>query len=709
MKTVEVNSADSSPALYIDGVKTLPMVYGLSDIPGSRTNTAQAQKNIRQFAEQGIHLITCDTELRLGWHKDGGPAITQGFYGIQPYEIEPMQAEIASAMDADPETKVILRLHVNAPYWWMRDHPEEQVIYKDKPGIDIGDTARLIRGDMIGLMRTSFASKKWLHDAGECLKYLCQHLWDTVEGRAVIAIQVACGWNGEWIQWGCDCSEPMKARFHEMLKAKYGTDEALQKAWGDPSVTLENAHFIPDPEQKGSDGIFRDPVSQRDIMDAQECIQLTVPEAILHFCRIVKENWGRPVLTGAFYNYYIQGGKDMVPIIGNLYPEIMYAHPEYIDFMCGPFPYLENRNPDAVPMSRTLIESNRINGRLWLTEMDQHPAGTEDFIGGDPKRMDETIGMLRRNTLLPLLGGEGMWFYDHRLIANFAQGSKNPCCSSLYRKTGWWDNPVLLREIKAMKDLCDEYLLPGYRPAADVLAVYAPKMHFTISHFIEDEYAQHDALARSGAAYDCLYLSDLEKADMDRYRCVVFLNAYCLNEKERKRIRDKCAGRQVVFLYAAGFSDGKTLSESNIRAVTGISVKRTENAYSYRSTDVLGGEQVEYCCSDFHPLFSVDDPEAEPLAHYATGEIAAARKGDNWYFALPKVTGRILRHIFTQAGAHIYTESADPIIAGGGLVAVNTFEGGAREITLKNGKRVSCVLAPYETAVFDAETGERKL
>lgn len=158
MRSVSVRQEHGSPALYVDGVKTLPILYGLSDIPGSRTNTAQAQKNIRQFAEQGIHLVTADTELRLGWHK------------VSPFEWEPLQEEIAGAMQADPQTRVLLRLHVNPPYWWMRDNPDEMVIYKDQPGLDDGETQRLIRDDHLHRMRVSLASEKWLHDAGECLK-----------------------------------------------------------------------------------------------------------------------------------------------------------------------------------------------------------------------------------------------------------------------------------------------------------------------------------------------------------------------------------------------------------------------------------------------------------------------------------------------------------------------------------------------------------
>lgn len=110
-----------------------------------------------------------------------------------------------------------------------------------------------------------------------------------------------------------------------------------------------------------------------------------------------------------------------MPLHGHMFPDKLYEARQYVDFLCGPFPYMENRNPDGVPMSRALIESTRLRGMLWLTEMDQHPAGTEDIMGGDPNRMDETMAQLRRNVLQPLLAGEGLWYYDHRVIPHFVR------------------------------------------------------------------------------------------------------------------------------------------------------------------------------------------------------------------------------------------------------------------------------------------------
>ena len=700
MKSSEVRFEGGMPALYVDGQRRLPMLFGLSDIPGSAANTAYAQKNIAQFAAAGVHLVTADTELRLGWHK------------TTPFEWEPMQEEIAACMQADPDTGVLLRLHVNAPYWWLRDHPEEQVLYNGEPGIDNGETERLIRDDHNHHIRASIASERWLQEAGECLRLFCENVWNTPEGEAVLGIQVACGVNGEWHQWGTDTSMPMRRRFHRMLREEYGTDEALRAAWGDPTVTIESAPFMPDPNQPGADGVFRDPVKERAIMDAQKCIQITTAEAILHFCEIVKKSWGRPVLAGSFYGYYLGTGGKNAPIGGHLLPQMLYERRDVVDFLCGPFPYFpETRSAFGVPMQRALLESNRLRGMLWLTEMDQNPAGTIDFVGGDPNLMDETVAVLRRNVLMPFLAGEGMWFYDHRLVPGVIRGRacKNPFCASLYRKNGWWDNPVLMEEIAHMRSMLEgRTLCKDYQPAADVLVVYDPDSHFATAECVNQEYALQDAIQRCGVAVDCIYLRELEIADLARYKLVVFPNAFCLTPAQREQIRSLTADKQAVFLYAAGYSDGHTLDEAHVQALTGLNVHRMDQVPG-KYTSLLTGEMVAMpgTMSTLTPGFAVDDPDAQPLARYEDGAVGAARKGNVWYFALPLAFHDVMREIVRAAGAHVYCPSGDPVLAGCGLVALNCPKGGSRQITLRNGKAVTLELAPMTTAVLDAETGER--
>ena len=690
MNSSYIKKEKGYPALYIDNQRTLPVLFGLSDIPGSASNTHYAWKNIRNFAELGIHLVCIDAEIRQGWFKQS------------PYEWASIEAEIADAMAADPQTGVLIRLHMNPPYWWMRDYPEETVLYDGVPGIDDGEGFRLIRDDHNHHLRVSLASERWLNEAGERLATFCREIWDSEEGKAVAAIQVACGINGEWHQWGNDCSIPMQNRFRRLLREKYITDQALQLAWNDSTVTIDTAEIKPSPSQKGDDGIFRDPGISARIIDSQYCIQSTVPEAILYFCDIIKKNWGRPILTGAFYGYYIATGGNNAPIGGHLMPEKLYSHPELIDFLCGPAPYIENRRLEHVPLQRGLLESNRLHGVLWLTEMDSGPVDLGNYRGGDPKRFDETIALLKRNVLMPLMSGHGLWFYDHR--AGPRTSGRYKLASSIYRKEGWWEKPEFLHEIRKLRELALKYCMEEYKPAADVLVVYQPQTHFITEKFVDEEYATLDAIARTGVAYDSIYLNELEFAQMSRYRCVVFPNAYTLTEEQRKKIDACTAGKQVVWLYAAGYCDGKKLSTDNICQTTGIKVKKTSIHSQYKVLET--GKTYAIKTKDLTPCFAVDDPQAEVLAVYEeNGEHAVVRKGSNWYFALPTLDTESMAKIMDAAGAHRYCYSSEPVLAGNGLVALITFDGGDRTIYFRNGKKLNCHLERHTTAVFDEENG----
>lgn len=689
----------NKPTLSIDGKVVPPLLYGLSDIPASNSNTLQAQRNIRNFGNVGINLVNVDTGIHLGWHK------------TTPFEPDAIIMEIASVLEANPNAHILVRLHMNPPYWWLRDNPEECVIYRtnegDIKGIDNGESDRLIANDASEHMRVSLASQKWIDEACEKLELLCNALIGTPEGEALLGIQVACGIYGEWHQWGTDVSVPMKNRFIEFLKEKYKTEEELKKAWNNQDITFETAEFHPELSQGGDVGFFRNPQKSQHIIDAQQAIQSTPPYAILRFCDVIKKCMPN-VIVGTFYGYYLNCGSTAT-IIGHLEIEKIYKEKNKIDFLCGPFCYLDNRLADGVPMQRGLLESNRLRKLLWLTEMDQHPECV-DYMGGDIKYKDSTIATLRRNVLQPLAAGQGLWYYDHRVIPKFVnERPELKKAASIYYKRGWWEEDYLLAEIEKLQQLAEKTKNDKYIPTADVLIVYDTGSYYYHSKIINDEYKLHEVVARCGVSYDCIYSSELEIADIERYKCVIMVNSYMITPENRENIKEKLKNKTVVWLYNQGFCDGKTLSENNISDTVGIKVKPTEKALKFKTKGFLPETEQDIPERCYSPVFAVDDNLSEPIGYYENGEIAAAKKGNNIWFAVPLLTKEIMERIFNNCGVHSYSKIGDPIIAGGGIVAINCVKGGKITITLKNGKLVTEELKPFTTAVYDSETGERLL
>jgi hypothetical protein len=83
-----------------------------------------------------------------------------------------------------------------------------------------------------------------------------------------------------------------------------------------------------------------------------------------------------------------------------------------------------------------------------------------------------------------------------------------------------------------------------------------------------------------------------------------------------------------------------------------------------------------------------------------------AKKGRVWFSTgMPALTRAQWREIFTEAGAHLYTEAGDIVHAGGGLVLIHTAQGGARRIQLRSGRAVERKFEPNSSVIFDAATG----
>ncbi len=695
-----VENIDGAPRITVNGERISPVLYGLSDFPAAASNTAYAQRNIAAFKKAGIDLVNIDTELRLGWHK------------VSPFDPEALIAEVANVLDVNPDAKVLIRLHMNAPYWWMRDNPDECVIYRrkdgDVPGIDDGDFDRLIMHDGDGYLRVSFASEKWLDEVCEVLAQFCDALSECEEGNAVLGIQVACGTYGEWHQWGGgdDVSAPMQRRFKRFLREKYGSDEALAKAWNQPEVTIETAEYHPERFTPGDEGNFRDPQKSRCMIDSRECLQTVPAENILRFCKIIKEHLPS-TLAGTFYGYYLGCSGDHLQV------ERLYEAKGIVDFICGPFCYLDNRKADGVPMQRGLLESSRLRGMLWLTEMDQHPEGSL-LEGGDATLFPATVATLRRNVIQPLGNGHGLWYYDHRVIPKYLDGPRSKVTSgSIYRKIGWWEEDALMNEITRLQTAAERITRGEFKPVSDVLLVYDKKSFYYRTDSDAYTYRIHDAVARCGVAYDCIYADELEVAELERYKCVIFVNAYMITSENREKYRRLLANTKTMWLYAQGYCDGDTLDCENLSKTVGVSVEKTDGAKSVilesgeRGGVLMNSETIEIE-KRFIPMFAAKcEAGVIPLAYYDNGEIAAAMKENDIWFALPFITRGLMESILRMCGVHIYCESGDPILAGGGIVAINSPSGGMRRIELKNRKVINVGLPPYSTFAFDAQTGER--
>jgi hypothetical protein len=81
---------------------------------------------------------------------------------------------------------------------------------------------------------------------------------------------------------------------------------------------------------------------------------------------------------------------------------------------------------------------------------------------------------------------------------------------------------------------------------------------------------------KAGAVFDQVFITDLQKVDLKKYKAVVFSNTFALSDAEKKFIKEKVAkdGRHIVWNYMPGYTNGSINNLQFVRDVTGMEVAK---------------------------------------------------------------------------------------------------------------------------------------
>ena len=512
---------------------------------------------------------------------------------------------------------------------------------------------------------------------------------------------------GEWHYYGIyaepDASDAMRKKFSAFAKARYGSIERVNAAWRTTFKTIDEI-VVPsyDRRYEITDGDFRDPQQDRYVIDYYVCQQATVSELVNGLCRLTKETWPRPCIVGLFYGYFF-GNWTVGAQAGQFDIKTLFRSP-YVDYFSGPYSF---RNMYGSGYFRTMVESVSMNGKIWISE---HDGGTHLGHVGTVKFPDlprteaESIGRLRRNYMYTLTEAAGQWWYDF--------GPKN--------KSGWWSTPEMLAEAKNLLGLSSRLMEEPYVKPAEVLLVQdmesfnyvRPARIDKLTFKLTEEMTE--ALAGTGAAIDRIFLMELDKADLSKYKLVIFGNTFVMDEARRRWIKERVvtAGRTVVFMSGASYTDGVSNDAKNISDLVGIHVEKADKVKPIVAV-ALAGQTNRLDAAGVTSLFKVVDNGVRVLGNYENGDIGAAVKMVNgatvYYFGLPPKTGLpFFKALVSEAGVRTYvgnTIDQDYVAVGGGIIGLYSVKGGEKTIKPNQGAAVSVSMAPFSTRYFDIRTG----
>lgn len=671
--------------IVVNGRPVVPQMYSGTE-HSRQTWIGRPRQSIEEFTAQGYEIIQTDFWLKYSLRPDG------------TLDVEGIRRQFRGILDVNPRAMIVARINVSAPKWWLAENPGERCKV----------TAREGRMEAFGGNRMeSLASERYAQFAEQQLRAFIRAVASLPEGDRVIGFHLGGGVYGEWHYYGIynepDASAPMAERFRAFAQQRYGSLGAINAAWKTSFTQLDEV-AVPTFERRYqlADGDLRDPQQDRFVIDYYECQQQVLSTLVTRLARVIKETWPRPGIVGVFYGYFY-GGFTVGAQASQLDIETLFRSPD-VDYFAGPY---ASRSMLGSGIPRTLVQSVRLNGKLWMTEHDggSHLRDDETTRFPDiPRNEAESIARMRRNFMHGIAEDGGQWWYD------FGPGNE----------TGSWSTPAMLAEAKGLRTLANDALQHRYEKPADVLVVYDMRSFLLTRPAAKDRLtpkiteALTDSLLGTGAAVDRVFLMDLEAVELAPYRLVIFGNTFLLDAKERAFIKQRVMtpGRTVIFMSAAGYCDGQKNSSAAMSDLVGMRIEKAADSADSVAV-MLAGEVAELDARGITSRFVVSDPAARALGSYRSGGIAAAEKDVGGcrvrYFGVPlKTSLRALKALILESGARTFvsgTVERDCGAIGGGIIGLYSVDGGLKTIHPLAGAARDVFFEPISTQYFDLQTG----
>ena len=685
----EIKVYNGKPTVFVNGIAQAPLWY----------SRPERDTQFNQTEMEGLANVGIDTSIAfilpretLGelWMSDGS------------IKTETIDQQILGTLAANPSSQLVMAIDTTPPQWWLDAHPEECVKLNDGT-----------------VSKESFSSELWKKETGEKIVEIINYLMEQPYANNIVGFKITGGTTYEWQWWGIngstkvgDYSSVGLSAFRSWLKAKYGTDAALRKAWGSNTVTLETA-AVPSIAARSETefGSILNAKNNRQAIDYELFMGEMKTDAMLYFAGLVKKATDNRLIVGTYAGYLLNViNYDMAASTSQTsFQRILDS--ESIDFITCPWNYGE-REIGYSGDYMSAVDSVTAHGKLYIAEDDNRNHTTDMFDAPDARASvgwtrtaEQSIEQLKRNFAYALSKGCGLYLYslagtyftDEQLWETASAMMQEMTLSLGLERRGVSDVAVFYDEQSAAympysgSDLTNELLYKGLL------------------------LAQRKELYSLGTPYDTYLLDDLEKGLVPEHKVNIMLSCTQVTDAERRAISEKLQknGNVIIWIFTSGMSDGSTTSVENLSALTGMNMKLIEapagerkligtvEVENYDHWITEGLSDVSFGAIEYRtlaPVIAVEDQSAVTLG-YHTGQTGFGSEnvgfavkemtdgnGNNWtsiYSAVPCVPADILRNILKHSGCHSYDETAsDVIYADNSYISVHSLFGGEKTISL---------------------------
>ncbi|MDR1284042.1 MAG: hypothetical protein LBK99_24975 [Opitutaceae bacterium] len=631
--------------------------------------------------------------------------------GPRQYDFTWLDQKLGELLALKPGNKVVLAVIFDGADWWTHLEPDASGIHSHttRAAGRHGTVAAQERNSAAGYSYPGipdYLSAAWKRDAREAVRQLVAHIRQRNYGAAVIGYELFGGLTMDCNFEVNDSTPAAIERFRAMLREKYVTDSALQKAWQRPAVTLATAmpeHLVTDAHPMASlkTPLIPDLAGRQAYLDSKRFREIAFQEIILNFGRWIKEaTHGRALVgarTGNFMGHlWSWGEKQEMRENRNNPVDLLCKSPDF-DFFDVQEPYIGRHNPgyQGTGSPVTALRGLAADGKLLLIQDD-----VPHEVAPASRRNDESwlTNIKRRIFVNCLVNGSipYQWEMGHYKFAH----------------------RYLLNEYRAWQDVMDHAVrLPRHSEAQAAIVLDRGWQKYLGVDDLRDRPTRMVAFMdltrwtwdRAGIPIDVVFLDQLPT--LPPYKLYIFQNTFGITPEQAAIIRDTVQrdNRVALFTWAHGYSTPQGHDTRWMSQLTGIDLAAdpADHPRSWKMTPTDAFARANKISADFPlgvltrtepgernsadwtytPAFIITDKAATPLATYTgTRDVAVAEKRQgNWtsiYTASPLLSPALLRHAARLAGIHSWIGTEDALYVNRSFIGIHAKDTGDILLTL---------------------------
>ncbi len=572
-------------------------------------------RNISDFYGAGLRLfciLDCGIPSSLGIPYS---LFGESWVGEEQYDFSVTDKQIDLFLENAPEGYFSLMLSLDTRKWWLAQNPGATDSFFELAKIE--------------------ADPKWRTYAAKYLQAMLSHV-EAKYGDRFFGYFMLCGGTTEWF------SEK------SLEESSPSSLAAYRRYMGDPFCEVPSK-----TRREGAENVvFLDKDEDRDLISYRRFEGWLRADTILYFAKKAQEVLGHKKLLGVYFGYIFELCAPRLWNTGYLDYERVITSPD-LDMIANPISYDFRRQEDG---SHGMVADTTLSlhQKLCFYEHDQTTCLVPDVIEGarfshphKAKSVKEDVNLLRRDFMLALSRGCATWWFD--------------------MFGGWFYDERLMAEIQNMIAITERALTLDHRSVSEVAVVADPEsMYYVNKNCSLNEMLlrwQRAGLSEMGAPYDLYSACDIPQIDPDRYKLVIFLDAFRQTDACDalvKKLRE--SGKTVLFLYAHNLigADGR-FDHSQMERALGVPIEQNT---CHEDTVLLRGGG-SFATAWRRPCYAICPKEGltvlgsyEKSGRAAFGYVCGENGSHIAFSGMGCLNGEALAPLLTLAGVHRYAQSA---------------------------------------------------